>query len=287
MSNIKVSTGTTFNYHAVTYSGVFGIATYCAVSLTTSSNKAAASYDGKIWNEFTTGINVAWRAIAASAGNVAAVGTGGVIMYTSDCSFSWTSATSPTVQDLYGITFGNSKFVAVGNSGAVITSPDGITWTSRTAAAANNWKSVAYGNSTFVAVSSSGTNRVMTSTDGISWTSRSTPTAESWNTVVWNGSKFLASSLGSAIVAMSSDGITWVQYSTGLGFSITKLASGPRGFVGVSPTGMASSVDGIHWKQRRNPVASINYTGVASNGENFVMLDGTNTSIYYTDRLSL
>jgi hypothetical protein len=69
---------------------------------------------------------------------------------------------------------GAGLYVAVGNYGAVSTSPDGSTWTARTAANANNWISVTYAAGQYVAVGVDlGHGEVvMTSPDGFTWTER-------------------------------------------------------------------------------------------------------------------
>ena len=75
---------------------------------------------------------------------------------------------------LNGVAYGNSTFVAVGQSGTILTSTDGATWTSRTSGTSNYLYDVAFGNSTFVAVGASGT--ILTSTNGTSWTTRTSGT---------------------------------------------------------------------------------------------------------------
>ncbi len=68
--------------------------------------------------------------------------------------------------DLYGVTYGNSTFVAVGDHGTILISPDGGTWTPRTpySGTTENLSGIAYGNGIFVAVGFYGT--VLTSPDG-------------------------------------------------------------------------------------------------------------------------
>jgi hypothetical protein len=58
--------------------------------------------------------------------------------------------------NLRAVTYGNGLFVAVGDSGVVITSSDGITWTSRTSGVNNILYGITYGNGLFVAVGNSG-----------------------------------------------------------------------------------------------------------------------------------
>ena len=67
-------------------------------------------------------------------------------------------------------------FVAVGNSGTLLTSSDGTSWTSRTSGSSENLWNSYYGNSTFVTVGNKGT--ILTSSDGITWTSRTSGTTE-------------------------------------------------------------------------------------------------------------
>lgn len=87
----------------------------------------------------------------------------------------WTARTSGTTKTLYDITYVNNMFIAVGESGTILTSPDGETWTSRTSGTSNDLQGVTYGNGTFVAVSMKGT--ILTSTDGAKWTIRTSGTS--------------------------------------------------------------------------------------------------------------
>jgi hypothetical protein len=57
---------------------------------------------------------------------------------------SWTQQTSGTRDDLNGVAYGNGLFVAVGDFGTILTSPDGVNWTVRTSAwptgTASSWR---------------------------------------------------------------------------------------------------------------------------------------------------
>ena len=85
-----------------------------------------------------------------------AVGESGTILTFSD-GVGWTPRTSGTTKDLTGVTYGNSTFVAVGYSGTIATSSDGVKWKPRTSGTTKNLAAVTYGNSTFVAVGETGT----------------------------------------------------------------------------------------------------------------------------------
>jgi hypothetical protein len=84
----------------------------------------------------------------------------------------WTQRTSSFgTTTIYGVTYGNDLYVAVGASGQLATSPDGINWTQRTSSFGTTIIfGVTYGNGLFVAVGDSG--QLATSPDGINWTQR-------------------------------------------------------------------------------------------------------------------
>ena len=115
------------------------------------------------------------------------VGQSGTILTSSDGT-SWDNRTSGTSNFLYGITYGNNTFVAVGHYETILTSSDGTTWTSRTSGRTNSsgWtytdylEGITYGNSIFVTVGrgEDGSGTIMTSSDGITWTSRTSGTTK-------------------------------------------------------------------------------------------------------------
>jgi len=80
-----------------------------------------------------------------------------------------------------GLAYGNSTYVAVGNTGLIRSSTDGTTWTSRTFAAGPTnpaWQQCIYADSKFVIVGyqGDGSGAIQTSTDGITWTNRTPST---------------------------------------------------------------------------------------------------------------
>ena len=117
-----------------------------------------------------------------------AVGDGGAIYRNtvSGITSAWTAENSGTAQDLYGVSFVNGMFVAVGAAGALLTSPDGITWTARTSNTNSNLRHVAFattasGEQIYVAVGDAGT--IVSSPDGVTWTSQAIPTTQSFYSV--------------------------------------------------------------------------------------------------------
>ncbi len=97
-----------------------------------------------------------------------------------------TSRTSGTTQNLFGVAWSGTQFVAVGNSGTILTSPNGIAWTTRTSGTTNNLVDVAWSGTQFVAV---GGGIILTSPDGIAWTRQASGTTNRLLGVVWSGTQ--------------------------------------------------------------------------------------------------
>ncbi len=163
---------------------------------------------------------------------------------TSSDGIAWTMGNSGLSADLYSVTYGDSLFIAVGDSGTIATSLDGTKWTNRNSDAAYSLSSVTYGNGLFIAVGSVGT--ILTSTDGIAWTLRYSDSTVSLSSVTCGDSLFVA--VGGDNIITSPDGITWtvqqrvgplicVTYGNGQYFAIKQ---------GTIYIGM-SSTDGIKW----------------------------------------
>ena len=105
----------------------------------------------------------------------------------------WTLRSSGTTKTLYGVTYGNSNFFAVGSQGIVLKSSDGTSWSSVSTAASdsdnssvpgfsssNQLNDISYGSSTYVIVGSNfsgSAGSIYTSSDGTTWTLRSSGTS--------------------------------------------------------------------------------------------------------------
>jgi hypothetical protein len=72
-------------------------------------------------------------------------------------SMRWHAQNAGTVQSFAGVAWSGSQFVAVGYSGAILTSPDGRTWITQHAATAQGLLGIAWSGSQFVAVGGAGT----------------------------------------------------------------------------------------------------------------------------------
>jgi hypothetical protein len=154
------------NYYAVTYGG--GL--YVAVSTSGVGNRVMTSTDGVTWSAGVSAADLLWRDIVYSSeiDLFVAVASDGILasVMTSPDGLAWTIRNAASVNQWFGVCYGNGIFTAVSVTGAldrVMTSPDGINWTARTTPNNNNFIDIIYGNGTFVSVSNTGTgDRVMT-----------------------------------------------------------------------------------------------------------------------------
>ena len=210
-----------------------------------------------------------------------------------------TSRDSGTMNTLNGVTWSGTQFVAVGDGGTILTSPDGITWTSRAPSSpAPLLYGAAWSGTKFVAVGrSSGllTGAEMTSADGITWTAQdmsTLPFAQPWDLkgVVWTGTQFVAVGGGDGlfpgeVLATSPDGVTWTARNylavshaalAGIAWSGTLLlAVGGNGEILTSP-------DGVTWTGQASGSSS-NLLGVTWSGTQFVVLGESGTILTSPD----
>ncbi len=122
----------------------------------------------------------------------------------------------PQVNTLYGVNYGNGRFVAVGVSGTVMTSTDGQHWTVQASGTTADLYDVAYGNHQFMAVGAGST--VLTSPDGVTWMNRTSNILPLTFGQTFHGAAFGAgifslvgghSSTSGSTNMWSPDGVTW------------------------------------------------------------------------------
>ncbi len=164
----------------------------------------------------------------------------------------WTILSSGTTNHLRNVAFGGGLFVAVGDSGTVLTSSNGITWTPRAVGITNSLRGVTYGHGQFVSVGAAGT--IITSTDGAVWSLQSSDTLNQLNAVTSTDSEFVAAgNLGTILT--SSDGSNWIAQTSGtsapfvgVGVGFGKIFAGAT----VNPPALFWSTNGAGWSYMTN-----------------------------------
>jgi hypothetical protein len=207
----------------------------------------------------------------------------------------WTPGTGVPGGDFYAVAYGQNLYVAVGNSGGLITSSDGIAWSTPASTdyvpTANNLNAVAYGNGTFVAVGDNGW--TVYSSDGVHWTSISSGvTVNDLAGIAYADSEFVAVGANGTIVA-SPTGATWVAagYAGGASDTSDDLSSVTYGngkFVAVGSDGNTTfiSTDAASWSQGGNGLTISDMTGVTFGSGQFVLVDNGGDIANSTDGLN-
>jgi hypothetical protein len=226
-------------------------------------NGIYSSSDGLSW---TLGTNSLIKPTSAAYGVVSGIGTyvavglasnGAVTIARSTDGLAWTSNTNATLNTTWnGVTFGNGRFVAVGDAGKTISSTDGVTWSSGTEPSFTNLQGVAYAGfaSKFVAIGNSG--RIFNSTDGLTWTPASHPNQTGGNlikiacgtTKCVSSASFLTDGVASLVFSTDAAATQWLTttYGTGAGqkrnYGLAEIGSiwvavGHQGNLMVNTTG--------------------------------------------------
>jgi hypothetical protein len=196
---------------------------------------------------------------------------------------------SITDQNLLGVAWnGTDTLVAVGNSGVIISSPNGTTdgWNF---AAVNPLAStnvtvagVAWDGAQFLAVGGGGS--VLTSADGDTWVNQNSQVNIDLEDVAWTGSQFVAVG-GSATILTSPDGITWTKQAvppvvTG---SLRGVTASSSLIVAVGNNGaIVTSPDGVAWTARASGTNS-SLEGGAWAGSQFTVVGTGDTLLASTD----
>ena len=199
--------------------------------------------------------------VAYGNGAYVAVGQMGTILVSPD-GVAWIEADSGSFEDLSNVTFGNGLFVAVGAFGEILTSGDGFTWSRGLVATLDQISSVAAGGGVFIAVSNEG---ILRSTDGIIWTVVLSGTTEGMLPCYGNGVFVL---LGYSGVLTSVDGLNWVRQNSPIRLSPRDLTFGGGRFVAVSGDSIYSSTNATAWSV--STFTNVNLYGVAFGGGRYV-----------------
>ncbi|MCM3629485.1 InlB B-repeat-containing protein, partial [Paenibacillus glycanilyticus] len=253
------------------------------------------STTGVEWTTLSTGVNHEIRSLA-SGGPVSFVGVGysQYIMYgqqsyygkimTSNDGVNWTSRSLPgeSGTTLYGVTYGNLGYVAVGASNdinfnqtqAILTSSNGTTWVSQTAAGSGALNAVAFGGGTYVAVGSGGT--ILSSPNGVNWTAQNSGVTTTLRGITYGNGLFVAVGSSGKILT-SPNGADWTASTPPASGTFYGAAYGDGTFLIVGGNGaILSSSDGQNWQQRTSGTTAVLYGAAYVNGE-FMALGSNGT----------
>ena len=135
----------------------------------------------------------------------------------------------PQGNSIRSVAYGANSFVAVGDTGTIVTSADGTLWNShKPTGNTSDLKSVSYGKKKFIAVGSAGT--IFSSADGSNWSDISanfklptgTTVRPNLNAITYGNNQFYAVGDGGTLLS-SSDGSVWVNNSNASGLTSQNL----------------------------------------------------------------
>lgn len=181
------------------------------------------------------------------------IGVASGILYYSYGGIDWKINVSTDFNGLNGICYSEERslFVAVGNSGKIITSPDGKNWTSQTSGVTTNFNKINYSDlkNLFVIVGNSGL--ILTSSDGVSWEVQTSGVSTDLYDVIYSEEKTLFIAVGNTgTIITSENGTSWTSRTSGTNRPIMAITYSDKLdiFVSVSTYGnYITSSDGLSW----------------------------------------
>jgi hypothetical protein len=119
----------------------------------------------------------------------------------------WTQSVSGTFATLHSVLWSGQEFIAVGDSGVVLTSGDGLAWTKQVSGTSKNLLAATWAGTKVLACGDSGT--LIYSGNGLTWQKIDIglPNARI-GAIAWSVSQFVAS-YGSNSLVLSKDGSSW------------------------------------------------------------------------------
>jgi photosystem II stability/assembly factor-like uncharacterized protein len=257
------------DFNGVTYANDTFIAAGENGRLVKSTNNASS---WQVSNPFSS-VQINGIALGGSTLNV--VGASGYNYISTNNGSSWSAGTRPTAgwmtlspngysyyynQNLYGVSFGNSTFVAVGDYGKIVRSTDnGASWSHVTSGyysggsgahslyGTHNLRGVTFGNNTFVAVGYTG--KIIRSTnDGSSWDNVTAVNSNNLYGVTFGNGTFVAVGESGTILKSTNNGASWSNSSPG-GNTLNGVTFGNNIFMAVGEDGriVKSTDDGANW----------------------------------------
>jgi len=242
------------------------------------------SEDGVNWTGETDLITGKINAVAFGTPGYVAVGEFGAgfgkILF-SESGDNWETVTYSGLK-LSAVTWANGMFVAVGDHGTIVTSPDGKNWTERRKIDGIHFYSVIWGNNKFVVVGGKPTyeDRIITSSDGENWGNIIDGSQKGYlRAVTWANDKFVAVGEKGKVLT-SSDGETWTYRNVAFSNDIWDVTWGNNQYIAVGSGGnVLTSPDGVQWTVQQQ-LGSHTLYGISEAGGKYVAV-GSLGSIYF------
>ncbi|MEN9947006.1 MAG: Endo,4-beta-xylanase precursor [Pseudomonadota bacterium] len=162
---------------------------------------------------------------------------------------------------LRATTYGNGKYIVVGDLGKILVSSDAQTWSTNkntaNGATTKNLNGIVYANNKFVVVGNDGT-IISSSDDGETWSTNlidSTVTISTFSGVTYGNGTFVAVGSSRTIVFSTNNGVTWTKATIGddvmpSHYGLNAVSYGKGKFIAVGMNGITvTSTDGQNWSK--------------------------------------
>jgi len=191
--------------------------------------------------------------VAAGGGLLVAVGGSGAVLTSADNGVSWTTPSFGTADWLWDACWGAGRFVAVGDGGTVLTSTDGTTWDPASFPSNLSPDEVAFGGGTFLAANGHG--QIFISASGTSWSQVGDFNTYGIDGFAWNGAVWVAVG-GDPGIQVSSNGYGWSPAATAAKNLFDVVWTGTR-FVATGGSRTLTSPDGSAWTEHAAGVTGL------------------------------
>lgn len=174
----------------------------------------------------------------------------------------WRTATFPAgIPAVREVCYADSRFLAVGDDGTVLSSADGISWTVTTVATTPDFQRLAHTGTTWIAVATLPANNrpetVWTSTDGLAWTRGPDLGVDVFSLTTDHGLAYVAGWYAGVMVS-ADQGQTWADAAlpSGTRWTTYQIAAATDGTLvcparamdeSGQPGALLVSVDGLRW----------------------------------------
>lgn len=213
----------------------------------------------------------------------------------------WTSLVLPTNANFYGVSFVGSRFVATGDSGLIMSSPDGVSWTLQDSSLPNQTSDsyplggVAFGNGVFVAMNRLLGAYCLVSTNGANWTKTLVAPTNSFVEMdrvhFYNGLFIAGGIVNNGAILTSTSGTNWTVTPSPVSNTINDVAYGAGVWVAVGDLAtIISSTNALTWRKANVPAslssAHINLHGITYHDGTFISVGSAGKVITSQDGIS-
>lgn len=172
----------------------------------------------------------------------------------------WQVRINGSVPNLNGVCWGNQEYIAVGESGTIVSSVNGSSWTVESSGITSNLTSITWSGNLYVSVGEQGT--IISSPDSNTWTSQTSGITNDLQSVTWADGIGLFAAVGSnGIVITSNNSISWSTQESNTSTQLNSI---------ISP---ASSWGAGGWSDNLIPW---DYTFFVAGGDNGNIITSTN-----------